>query len=65
MAKDESPREAALRRVAEQGARVARQKKAVATLKANGAGTYAAEQLLVTMEDTLASLRATLIRYPK
>jgi hypothetical protein len=54
-----------LRRVAEQGARVARQKKTVATLKANGAGTYAAEQLLVTMEDTLTSLRATLIRYPK
>jgi hypothetical protein len=65
MAKDESLREAALRRVAEQQARVARQQKMVAALRTNGVGAYAAGQLLESMEDTLTGLRAIVSRYPK
>ena len=65
MAKDESPREAALRRVAEQEILVARQQKMVAALKANGVDTYAADRGLKTMEDTLTALREGLGRYPK
>ena len=65
MAKDESPREAALRRVAEQQARVARQQKMVAVLRASGLGAYAASDLLQSMEDTLMAMRTSLSRYPK
>jgi hypothetical protein len=64
LAEAESPREAALRRVAEQEARVARQKKLIATLKANGTDTFISERLLTTMEDALAALRASLRLYP-
>ena len=62
MAKDESLHEAALRRVAEQQARVARQQKMVAALRAHGVGAYAASQRLQSMEDTLMAMRASLSR---
>jgi hypothetical protein len=64
MAKAESPREAALRRIAEQEARLAKQKRLIATLKANGTDTFISERLLATMEDALTALRASLRLYP-
>jgi hypothetical protein len=65
MAKEDSPREAALRRIAEQETRVARQQKAVAALKTHGVSTFAANQLLRTMKETLTALREALSRYPE
>jgi hypothetical protein len=55
MSKAESAREAALRRVAEQEARVEKQRGA-----AGGTSTKTAERLLVTMEETLTALHTSL-----
>jgi hypothetical protein len=63
MAKVESPRDAALRRVVHQEARIAKQKRLIANLKANGSGTGAAKQLLALMEDSLTALRTSLSIY--
>jgi hypothetical protein len=63
MVKIESPREAALRRIAEQEARLAKQKRLIATLKANRTDTFLSERLLATMEDALTALRASLRLY--
>src|SRR5262245_40384079 len=51
----ESPREAALRRITEQEARIARQKQLIANLTANGTGSAPAQRLVANMEDTLKS----------
>ncbi len=64
MANEESPREAAVRRIAEQETRVARQQKAVTALEVHGVSTFAANRLLRTMEETLTALREGLRRYP-
>lgn len=59
----ETPRQAAERRIAEQEARVARQRDLLAILASNGAGTDTASRLLKTMEDTLTALRTSLSQY--
>jgi hypothetical protein len=64
MKRSESPREAALRRIVEQEARIARQTELIANLTANGTGSAPAQRLLVTMEKTLKALRASLSLYP-
>jgi hypothetical protein len=61
--KDESPRLAALRRIAEHEARITRQKVIIAQLNANGAATGTAKRLLATMEDALTALRSSLNHY--
>jgi hypothetical protein len=60
MARIETPREAALRRIAEQQARVTKQKDLIAQLEANGGGTATVRQQLATMEDSLSALRLAL-----
>jgi hypothetical protein len=65
MNKVESPqRAAALRRIAEQEARIARQKELIANLTANGTGSAPAQRLLAAMEDALKALRSSLNLYP-
>lgn len=64
MAMTESPREAALRRIAEQQARVVRQRTLIAALKANGSSTQSAMESLGHMQGTLASLRDSLRLHP-
>ena len=63
MARIESLRQAALRRVAEQEARVAKQSLLVVRLKANGASTGEAERLLAIMEVSLIAFRTSLRLY--
>jgi hypothetical protein len=64
MAMAESPRDAALRRISQQEARVSKQKALIASLKTNGTPTVGAERSLATMEDVLKALRDSLQRYP-
>ena len=63
MAVTESPRQATLRRIAEQQARIARQRTLIAALKANGSSTQSAMESLGHMQGTLSSLRDSLL-YP-
>jgi hypothetical protein len=60
MGKVETLRGAALRRVAEQEARIARQKHLIANLDRIGLASGAAKRLLATMQDTLTTLRTSL-----
>jgi uncharacterized coiled-coil protein SlyX len=60
MAKVETPREAASRRVAEQEARIARQKHLIANLDRDGIASGAAKRILATMQDSLTALRTSL-----
>jgi hypothetical protein len=62
--KADSPRQAALRRIAEQQARIAKQRTLIAALKANGTSTRSANQSLGHMEVALSALRASLRLYP-
>ncbi len=55
--------EAALRRFAEQEARISQQKTLIQQLGANGATTDAAERVLIVMENALAALRVSLGGY--
>ena len=59
MAMTESPRQAALRRIAEQQARIARQRTLIAALKANGSSTQSAMEL-GHMQGALSTLRDSL-----
>jgi hypothetical protein len=59
MGKVEATREAALRRVAEQEARIARQKHLIANLDRDGIASVAAKRVLATMQDTLTALRTS------
>jgi len=63
MARIESLRQAAQRRVAEQVARVAKQALLIVSLRANGASTYEAERLLAIMEASLIAFRTSLRLY--
>jgi uncharacterized coiled-coil protein SlyX len=63
MEKVETPREAVLRRIAEQEARIARQRHVIANLDWNGLASAAAKRLLATMQDTLTTLRSSLRHY--
>ena len=60
MNKGEALRTAALLRIGEQEARMARQKELIANLAARGASIVVARRLLATVEDTLKTLRACL-----
>ena len=60
MNKSEALRKAALLRIAEQEARIARQKDVIAHLNAIGASIVPAQHLLTVMEDTLKTLRTSL-----
>ena len=64
MAVTESPRQAALRRITEQQARIARQRTLIAALKANGSSTQSAMESLGHMQGTLSSLRDSLRLHP-
>ena len=57
MAVTESPRQAALRRITEQQARIARQRTLIAALKANGSSTQSAMESLGHMQGPRSSLR--------
>jgi uncharacterized coiled-coil protein SlyX len=60
MEKVETPREAALRRIAKQEARIARQRLVIAGLDRAGIASGQAKRLLATMQETLAALRTSL-----
>ena len=60
MAMTESPKQAALRRIADQQARIARQRTLIAALKANGSSTQSAMESLGYMQGTLSMLRDSL-----
>jgi hypothetical protein len=64
MTTTESPREAALQRIAEQQARIEKQRTLIAALRANGSATRSAEQVLRQMEGALSALRDSLHLYP-
>jgi hypothetical protein len=56
----ETPYEVALKRVAEQEDRVARQRVLIKNLKEHGASTGPVERLLIVMENGLIALRTSL-----
>jgi hypothetical protein len=56
----EALQRAALQRIAEQEARIARQKELIAKLDAKGRNIAVPQRLLAVMEDTLTTLRASL-----
>ena len=62
--KVETPYAAALRRVAGQEVRIARQKALIKHLRENGSSTGSAERLLIVMENALIALRTSLSAYP-
>jgi hypothetical protein len=59
MADLETSHQATLQRIAEQEARIARQKVLIAKLAANGWGSGDARRVLATMEDGLTALRTS------